>query len=528
MTKRVIVKTDTYRDSVILMRISNNITEVEGVQQAAVVMATVLNKDLLKNLDLLIEDAEEATPNDLVIAIDAKDDVSIEAALLEVDRLLTARETSEEGEVIPKTLSSAIRELPNANLVMISVPGEYASREATKALRKGLNVFLFSSNVSVEDEVKLKQLAVENGLLMMGPDCGTAIINNVVLGFGNSVRKGTIGIVSAAGTGLQQVSTIIHDEGFGISQGIGIGGNDLSKAVGGLMMIEGIKRLAEDSATEAIVLISKPPDKEVSNRVLKAANRSNKPVVVIFLGGTSEEIERHGGVSAATLEDTSKAICALMKGKQPSPTIFTAERNEVVALADSESKGFATDQQFIRGLYTGGTLCSEALVILSPLLGTIYSNSPLKQEYNLENSNTSKDHTCVDMGSEEFTVGRPHPMIDYTLRKQRIIREGADSKTAVILLDVVIGYGSHDDPAGELIPSIKEARAAAKKEGRSLSFVATIVGTDLDHQNLRKQQKQLEDAGVIVMPSNAQAVRLAALIATRGTIADLLFEEVTK
>jgi len=507
------------------MRISNNIAELEGVKEAAVVMGTPINKDLLKNLDLLIEEAENATPNDLVIALDAEDDASIETALLEVDRLLTARETSEEGEVFPKTLDSAIREMPDANMVLISVPGEFAAREATKAVRKGLNVFLFSSNVAVEDELKLKQLALEKGLLMMGPDCGTAIINNVVLGFGNVVRKGTIGIVSAAGTGLQQVSTIIHSEGFGISQAIGTGGNDLSKAVGGLMMIEGIKRLAEDTTTEAIVLISKPPDKDVSDRVLDAAKRSNKPVVVNFLGGNPEEIERKGCVSAATLEDTANAVCALMQEKQPSRTVFTAKSEEAMSLAQSESSNLETDQKFIRGLFTGGTLCSEALVILSPLLETIYSNSPLRPEERFEDSSVSKDHTCVDMGSEEFTIGRPHPMIDYTLRRQRIIREGADPETAVILLDVVIGYGSHDDPAGELIPPIIEAKAAAKKEGRHLSFVASIVGTNLDHQDLRKQQKRLEDAGVIVMPSNAQAVRLAALIATRGVVEDRLFEE---
>jgi succinyl-CoA synthetase alpha subunit len=507
------------------MRLSNSIAELEGVQQAAVVMGTPINKDLLKNLDLLLDDAEKASPNDLVIALDAEDDATIDAALLEVDRLLVARETSEEGEVFPKTLDSAIRVMPNANLTMISVPGEFAAREATKAVRKGLNVFLFSSNVAVEDEVKLKQLALKKGLLVMGPDCGTAIINNIVLGFGNIVRRGTIGIVSAAGTGLQQVSTIIHSEGFGISQAIGTGGNDLSKAVGGLMMIEGIKRLAEDKATEAIVLISKPPDKEVSDRVLDAAKRSNKPIVVNFLGGSPEEIEGHGGVSAATLEDAAKVVCNAMRKKQPSRTIFTAEKEEVAKLAETESKGFTANQRFIRGLYTGGTLCSEALVILSPILGPIHSNSPLDSKYMLEDSGMSKDHTFVDMGSEEFTLGRPHPMIDYTLRKQRIIREAANPETAVILLDVVIGFGSHDDPAGELIPPIMKARAAAEGEGRRLSFVASIVGTDLDHQDLRDQQKRLEDAGVIVMPSNAQAARLAALIATRGAAKDKLFEE---
>ncbi len=525
MVVRIVVRTDTYYDSVILMRISNTITEVDGILQAAVVMATATNKVLLKNLDLLNVDAESASPNDLLIALDAKDDVSLDAALLEVDRLLTARESRAEGEVFPKTLNSALREMPDANLVMISVPGQFAAREANKALKRGLNVFMFSSNVSINDEVKLKQLAQQKRLLMMGPDCGTAIINNIVLGFGNVVNTGTIGIVSAAGTGLQQVSTIIHSEGFGVSQAIGTGGNDLSKEVGGIMMLEGLRRLEQDDSTKAIVLVSKPPNQEVSDRVLAAASRSSKPVVVNFLGGNLDEIENKGCVGATTLEDTAKAICAIMKKKEPSPIIFDADKDEVVSLAKREYSNFSNEQQYVRGLYTGGTLCYEAMVILTPLLSDLYSNAPLTSEQKLEDANVSKDHTCIDIGSEEFTIGRPHPMIDYTLRRQRIVQEGISSETAVILLDVVLGLGSHDDPASELVPPIIEAKAEAKKNGRYLSVIASIVGTSLDHQDLHKQRELLEEAGVIVMPSNAQAVRLAALITTRGSAQEMLFEE---
>ena len=523
MTITVIIRKDTYRDSVILMRLSNKVTELDGVLHAGVVMGTPTNKKFLNALNLLTEDARKASPNDLVIALKTQDEKSMAHALSEVDRLLTIRVSKDENKIVPKTLDSALRDMRDANLVIISVPGVYAKREALKALRKGLNVFIFSSNVSLEDELALKQLALEKGLLVMGPDCGTAIINNIVLGFGNVVNKGNIGIVAAAGTGLQQVSTLIHNESFGISQAIGTGGNDLSKTVGGIMMIEGIKRLEQDDETKVIVLISKPPNQEISERVLKITRQSSKPVIVNFLGS---DIESQGYTAAKTLEDAASTACALVQGKKALKKIFTASREQILSIAQSEWDRLAVNQNFVRGLYTGGTLSYEALILITPLLGEIFSNSPLKPHLKLEDSTLSKNHTCVDMGAEEFVIGRPHPMIDYTLRNQRIIKEGNDPETAVILLDVVLGYGSHENPAAELISPIQEARANAERNGRYLSVVASIVGTSLDPQEIEKQYKLLEDVGVIIMPSNAQAARLAALIATRGAIQDKLFEEV--
>lgn len=525
MTVTVIVRKDTYRDSVILMRLSNKVTELDGVLQAGVVMGTPTNKKFLEVLNLLTKEARQATPNDLVIALDTEDEKSMAQALSEVERLLTTRVSRDASKIIPKTLDSALRDMQDANLVIISVPGIYAKREALKALRKGLNVLIFSSNVSLEDELELKQLALKKGLLVMGPDCGTAIINNIVLGFGNVVNKGNIGLVAAAGTGLQQVSTLIHDEGFGISQAIGTGGNDLSKTVGGIMMIEGIKRLEQDDETKVIVLISKPPNQEISKKVLKIARQSSKPVVVNFLGADIEIIENQGFTTAKTLEDAAVTACALVQGKQAIKNIFTASKKEILSIARSEWDRMATGQKFVRGLYTGGTLSYEALILITPLLGEIYSNSPLKHHLKLEDSNLSKKHTCVDMGAEEFVIGRPHPMIDYTLRNQRIINEGNDPQTAVILLDVVLGYGSHDNPAAELVTPIRAVKANAERNGRYLSIVASIVGTSLDHQDYHKQYKILEEVGVIIMPSNAQAARLAALIATKGAIQDKIFEE---
>jgi len=524
MTKLVIVRKDTYRDSVILMRLSNAVSELDGVLQAGVVMGTPTNKTFLKALDLLTNEAESSGPNDLVIALDAQDEQTINNALSEVDRLLITRVSKSNGKIIPKTLDSAVREMPDANLVVISVPGDYAKREATKALSKGLNVFLFSSNVPLTDELELKQVAREKGLLMMGPDCGTAIINNTVLGFGNVVNKGNIGLVAAAGTGLQQVSTLIHSEGLGISQGIGIGGNDLSKTVGAIMMIEGLKLLDQDDETKVIVLISKPPNLEVSERVLESVRNAKKPVIVNFLGGDVMTMESQGFLAAKTLEDAAMKACALIQGTQAIKNVFTSSNDEILSIAQSEWSKMSSDQKFVRGLYSGGTLSYEAMILLTPLLEGIFSNSPLKPHLKLDDSTLSKDHTCVDMGAEEFVIGRPHPMIDYTLRNQRIIKEGNDPETAVILLDVVLGYGSHDNPAAELIRPIQEAKQAAESKGMYLSVVASIVGTTLDHQKLNEQITALEDIGVIVMPSNAQAARLSALITTRGTIQDMLFE----
>jgi len=524
MTVKVIIRKDTYRDSVILMRLSNNVAELDGVLQAGVIMGTPTNKGFLKALNLLTEDARQAGPNDMIIALDTQDEKSMAHALSEVDRLLTAQISKDASKIVPETLDSALRYMSDANLVIISVPGVYAKREASKALKKGLNVFIFSSNVSLEDELELKQLALEKGLLVMGPDCGTAIINNIVLGFGNVVNQGNIGLVAAAGTGLQEVSTLIHDKGFGISQAIGTGGNDLSKTIGGIMMIEGIKRLERNDETKVIVLISKPPNQEISQKVLKIASQASKPIVVNFLGGDIKNIESQGFNAAKTLEDAATTACALVQGKQAIKNTFTATREEILSVAQSEWNRLGANQNFVRGLYSGGTLSYEALILMTPLLEEIFSNSPLKPHLKLEDSTLSKNHTCVDMGAEEFVIGRPHPMIDYTLRNQRIIKEGNDPETAVILLDVVLGYGSHDNPAAELISSIQEIKTNAERNVRYLSVVASIVGTSLDHQEFHKQSKLLEDVGVIIMPSNAQAARLAALIATRGAIQDNLFE----
>ncbi len=357
-------------------------------------------------------------------------------------------------------------------------------------MKRGLHVFLFSDNVSIADEIELKRLARKKGLLLMGPDCGTAILDGVPLGFANAVRRGRIGLVGASGTGLQQVSCLIDRGGEGVSQLIGVGGHDLDERVGGLMMLAGIDYLAKDAGTAVIVLVSKPPSPPVARHVLDVARSTGKPVVVSFLGGDPESIRRTGAVPAATLEDAARAAIALARGESV-PAKGRVD-SSLVARARAQVGRFGIEQRHVCGLFSGGTLCEEAALILA--------------------SGGTAAHHLVDLGDDEFTRGRPHPMIDFRLRNERIVEAAADPTTAVVLLDVVLGYGAHPDPAGALIPAVERARDVAVRSGRTLAFVASVCGTAADPQDLVRQEETLAKAGVIVAPSNAQAAWLAALL----------------
>jgi len=462
-------------------------------------MGTPANRDLLAQAGLLPGDAEAARPNDLVIIVDATDDASAESALVEAERLLAAHTilpSGSTGEALARTIADAIATAPAANLAIISTPGAYAAAEALKALKRGLHVFLFSDNVPIDEEIELKRLAVKKRLLVMGPDCGTAILDGVPLGFANVVRRGRVGLVGASGTGLQQVSCLIDREGEGVSQLIGVGGHDLDERLGGLMMLAGIERLARDQGTSVIVLVSKPPSPEVARHVLDVARASGKPVVVNFLGGNAESIRQTGAVPAATLEDAARFAVALAR-KAPLPAPVTVDA-KLVARARAQIGRFARGQRFVRGLFGGGTLCQEAALILD------------------QSASRAAGHSVVDLGDEEFTVGRPHPMIDFRLRNERIALAAEDPTTAVVLLDVVLGYGAHPDPAGALLPAVLRARERAAALGHAIAFIASVCGTAADPQDLARQEETLGKNGVILAPSNARAASLAALLVSEG------------
>lgn len=508
-----IVRQNTFYDSLKLMRITKKASELSGVSKVAVVMGSDTNKGILTEIGLLTDGCKYASANDLIISLSAETQAAATAAIGTIETMLVNIDAAKNMKVLPKSIETAFEQVPNASMAMISVPGPYAAKEARKALDLGLNVFLFSDGVSLKDELLLKETAKRKNLLMMGPGCGTAIIDGVALGFANAVNRGPIGIVGAAGTGIQQVTTLIHQMGSGISQAIGTGGRDLSDDIGGIMMQKGIEMLEKDEQTKIIVLISKPPGKSAEQAILKTS--VSKPIVVCFIGGTNTVIGNNASVQVKTLEEAATTAVELAKNEIPKQSRISQNIDNFIDIAEKEWVRLKSHQLYVRGLFSGGTLCSESMIILSKLLGDVYSNTT-KSEFRLENAKNSKQNTCLDMGEEEFTSSRPHPMIDPFLRKQRLIQEAKDPETAVILVDVVLGYGSHIDPAGELADAISSAKSQCEKEGRYISVVASVIGTDGDPQILKKQVDKLVGVGVVVMESNAQAAMMAALIASRG------------
>jgi len=517
------IKTGAYYDSITLLQIQGGLLDLDGVKDVAVVMGTPANKGILKDAELLTPEAQAASADDLVIAVRAASEEIAAAALEQADALLKAsRAPKESGSQTsglgppPKTVNAAVTQLNGANIALVSVAGRYAAGVAHDALNRGLHIFLFSDNVSVEDEITLKRLGRKKGLLVMGPDAGTAILNGAALGFANAVPSGPVGVVAASGTGLQAVTSQLARTGVGITQAIGTGGRDLSADVGGIMMLEGIKALQADLATKVLLLVSKPPAPEVAEKVLAQVRSSDKPTVVCFLGSKAKTIRKAGGIPAATLEEAAALAAALARGESPrSARGALKERNQALK---AQAKAFRTrlkkKQVYFRGLFSGGTFCYESQLILQKILDqdVVLSNAPVKKKYKVADANISEGHTAVDLGEDEFTVGRLHPMLDPSLRNRRILREAQDPETAIIFLDIVLGYGVHPDPAGAAVGAIKEAQTFLKKKKRDVLFIASVCGTPDDPQDVVAQEATLEQAGVIVLSTNAAATRLAGYI----------------
>lgn len=504
-TLKVEVRPGAYYDSVVLMQLQRSLAALPGVLDAGVVMGTAANKELLAQIDLLSPEAQSAVADDLVIVVRAEDETAAQAALSQVDALLTRRRSLVEQEYRPRSLESAAQMLPDAQWVLVSVTGRYAAGVAREALRLGKHVFLYSDNVALDDEIALKQMAAEKGLLVMGPDCGTAIVNGVGLGFANKVRRGPIGVVAAAGTGLQAVTSRIHQLGSGITHGLGTGGRDLTEAVGAVTARQALDLLSRDPDTRVIVLISKPPSPTVADELLRTARAPGKPVVVDFIGYRPPARQMDNLHFATSLEEAAKIAVGMAKDEGRKTKHQGARTKE----GEIDLSRFAPEQRYLRGLFSGGTLAYEALLLLQGYLPGVYSNVPLDKRYRLANSMISQEHTIVDLGEDEFTVGRLHPMMDNDLRVRRLHQEADDREVAVVLLDVVLGYGAHSDPAGELGPAIARARAQAQAAGRHLEVVAVVVGTDEDPQDFDAQVQQLEEAGARVETSNEAAIRHA-------------------
>jgi FdrA protein len=480
-----------YADSVTLMQVTAQAQAVEGVQAALVAMATDLNLELLAGLGLAAP--ERAGPNDLLVAIAADGDASLASALTVVESALSARPADQAAgpaEQPPRTTLSAARR-SGPGLALISVPGQHAFAEAADALEAGCDVMIFSDNVPVEQEIWLKDRAAERDLLVLGPDCGTAIVGGIGLGFSHAVPAGPVGIVAASGTGAQQVICLLDAAGAGVSAVLGVGGRDLSAAVDGRSARAALAALDADPGTELIVLLSKPPAAQVAAELRQYAAGLSTPVQFALIGPGQPDLT---AAAEAALGALGRAV--------PDWAVWPP----------TESGG-QHEGGTLRGLFAGGTLCDEAMVIAAERLGPVYSNIPLQPEWKLDPRTPADGHIMIDFGDDELTAGRPHPMIDQRLRLDRLAAEAADPDVAVILLDVVLGHGAHPDPASELAPAI--TAAVAGRDNGDLAVVVALIGARSDPQRLSGQADALAHAGAHVFASNAHAARFASLLAGR-------------
>lgn len=503
MPRQTLVKKSVYYDSVKLMLVSRELKALPGVNEVAVVMGTELNKEVLANTELMTPEAEAATANDMIIAILADSEEQLAAALSSVDALLGAAAATAGGEEYrPKSIERAVAMQPGSNLCTISVPGQYAADLAMEALTNGLHVLLFSDNVSLEDEHRLKTYAAEKGLFVMGPDCGTAMVGGVPLCFANKVRRGDIGLVAASGTGAQEVMTLVHKNGGGLSQVIGTGGRDLKEEIGGITFLQGLRALNEDEGTKVIALVSKPPAPSVTEKIISCIRSEvKKPVVAHFLGGSPVENCPANLHFVSSLEEVALLATSFagVGGTADSP------KADIPALAREEAQRLPAEAKYLRGIFSGGTLAGEAVLAIESLVsGPVDSNTK-----GVLDCFQMQGHAVVDLGDDAYTVGRPHPMIDPSLRAEVLRHELANGETAVILFDIVLGYGANPEPEKELVAEIAAWRA---KGGGNTALVASVCGCEDDPQDYCGVIKALSDAGVLVMPSNYQAAKLAAQI----------------
>ncbi len=505
---KVFVKKNRFVDSVSLMSIGDRVKQLGGIHAAEVQMGTPVNREMLEGLGF--ELPKDMTANDLVIAVRADSEMKMDEALQLIRDILDHKSNSDAG-VTYHTLKEIDLEEDPFDLVQISLPGEYAVAEAEEALEKGLDVFIFSDNVPLEDELALKRLGVEKGCLVMGPDCGVGLIGGVALAAGSIVAGGPIGIVGASGSGAQEVACIIEKCGYGVSSIIGTGGRDLYPQIGGITMLQGMKRLEADPETKVIVLVSKLADLAVMNKVLTAADALSKPVTAVFLGSDGTLFANHRAHGVFSLEDAALEAVRLL-GKEP--PAFSLSDEEINRLAEKELSLLGSEQRYFRGLYCGGTFTEEGLIYFSSHNSgvPIFTNLENRYAKKLPDHRVSRENTILDLGAEDFTAEAPHPVFEPALRLKRFYQELEDPETAVILLDFITGPGVHPDPITPFVHAYEDAVLA---RGKSLTVISSICGSREDPQNVAEKAELLRKAGILVMPSNYQSSRLASAMMTK-------------
>jgi succinyl-CoA synthetase alpha subunit len=523
------IKRNFYRDSMQLMKISDRLRHVSaGISEASVVMATETNKGILIRLGFSPSTIEQASESDMLIAIRARDQASVDLATTQVDKLFESPAQLGTGDQEKLSdIDTALSKMPGTNLVLLSIPGEYVKDISHKLTERGIHQLIFSDHVPVEDELEMKTIAAAKGVLILGPGAGTSIINGRGIGFSNAISVGPVGVVAAAGTGLQEVTSLLDQCGIGVKHGLGVGGNDPKDKIGGIMMLECMKILEKDNDIKVIAIVSKPPSPVVEHKIIDyVANNGTKKYVLAFIGGEiTDSKHKQGNNTIVRVNSLASSVLAVANvlgdehlQKALSRTYMPPEG--LANILQKEWNRLQSSQRFIRALYTGGTFTYEAQVILGEIIKDelIYSNAPIHQIKQLRDSFKSEKHSIIDLGEEEFTKGRPHPMIDPTIRKFRIIEEAKDPEVGVLLLDFVLGYGANPDPVGAVLDEIKQAKEIAQKNGRYLSIIAHVCGTKNDIQGYDQSISKLNSAGCVVMPTNALASVASALVISRSKI----------
>ena len=513
---KTVIKENLYLDSIFLMTVTREMQKVNGVREAVVVMGTEMNKTVLAEVGALTPEAQAATANSLILSLDVVEDSAVPEALKVLDNLMSQKADRQEDDTRERsfpTVDLAVQELPCANLAVISLSGEFAGQEAMNALKNGMSTFIFSDNVPLEEELELKRYAREHNLWVMGPGCGTSVINGISLGLMSKISQGAVGIVGASGSGIQEIAVLVDQQGEGVSQAIGTGGRDLSKEIGGITMLQGLDYLDADPKTKVIVLVSKPPHPETCAKIYARVKQSKKPIVIFFLGGDRSQIEASGAYSAATLEEAANIAVKLVRGEPIQQEDFLSKCiAQMKTEAMIEHRKLNCKQKFLRGLYCGGTHSEEAVLLLNEILPDMHSNLSFGGVKLLKDPKVSEQNSLVDMGDELFTRGRPHPVMDPSILTDRLWTEGTDPEVGVILFDLLLGYAVHPDPVGTIRDTLAALRKQAAQDGRNLCFVASICGTRQDPQDISLQKQQLEALGVHVFYSNSKAAIFAGIV----------------
>jgi FdrA protein len=524
----VLVKSNYYRDSLNLLKISDILKRGNGMIEAVVIMGTKTNKEVLVTLGFPSSKVNQASDSDLIVAVRGEDNLSVDSALKKLEDLLASDGSSDSGSLSSQKvtdLDSALISMSNANLALISIPGEHVKDLSLKLTDSGIHQQIFSDHVPLDDELMIKEYGAKKGVLILGPGAGTSIINGKGIGFSNVLHTGPVGIIAAAGTGLQEVSSLLEQCDIGVKCGLGVGGNDPKEKIGGLMMLESLKVLEDLTDIEIMTIVSKPPSPRVKRLIINyILKHGKKRYVLAFIGGSHDSSVPNSHKSNIVQVNTlASAVFAIAKLTSEQKSKISLERlhlkpETLHKSVTREWKKFERRQKYIRALYTGGTFAYEAQVILNGILTGLYSNAPTGRTIKLLSSSKSKKHSILDLGEEEFTQGRAHPMIDPTIRRLRLVEESHDPEVGVIILDFVLGHGSNPDPVGAVLQEIELVKETAKKSGRYLSIVAHVCGTKGDPQGFEQSIRKLERAGVLVFPTNALAAIASAHIISRGNL----------